>query len=131
LKTEAEDLAWLRSLGIASAPEVAALIPVGHGYVIVRRYWACPGEQLLPVPWTNVVFREAARKRLRRDMEVLVEHGKIHPYAGRGFSHWSVGQASGTIVLDNWYMLRPYSPYEREAFLESIDKLLARGIEQP
>src|SRR5262245_62097190 len=47
---EAEILTWLRSLEIAAAPEVAAVIPFRRDdRVFVRRYWACPGERIRPV----------------------------------------------------------------------------------
>ncbi|HZJ64342.1 MAG TPA: hypothetical protein VFD36_12555, partial [Kofleriaceae bacterium] len=38
LKNEAEVLGRLRPLDLASAPEVAALIPITDGHVLVRRY---------------------------------------------------------------------------------------------
>src|SRR6185369_6162698 len=78
---EAAILAWVRPLEIAAAPEVTAVIPfASDGGVLVRRYWACPGERLLPALETTEPFREAARMRFRKDMEKLIEHGKLHPY---------------------------------------------------
>lgn len=126
LRTLAETFEWMRSLEIAAAPEVAALIPTSDRYVLVGRYWACTEEKLLSVRSENVTFREAARKRFRRDMEVLAEHGKFHPYAPRGFFHWFVGESSGTIVMDSWLALRPCSARERDQLLERLDELFAR-----
>jgi hypothetical protein len=92
--------------------------------VLVRRYWACAGERLLPVETTNARFREPARRRFRRDMEVLASHGLIHPYA-RGLRHWFVGDTSGTIVLNSWYALKPFSQREHDELFGWIDDLLA------
>jgi hypothetical protein len=123
---EAEILAWLRRLEIAAAPEVAAMIPFAHDEcVFVRRYWACPGERLEPASATGEPFQEEARARFRKDMEKLVEHSKVHPYA-RGFAHMLVSETSGTILLTSWSMLQPGTPREQKDFLASIDAQLAR-----
>lgn len=123
--TEAEILRWLRSLEIVAAPEVAATISFeGGDCVLVRRYWACPGERLLPARVTQGPFREAARMRFRKDMEKLVEHGKVHPYA-RGLSHMLVGETSGTLLLNAWAIFRSGTPHEQKELLETIDLLLA------
>jgi hypothetical protein len=125
---EAEILTWLRSLDIGAAPEVAAIIPIrGQECVLVRRYWACPGERLLvPHPLDGSSWPEAARVRFLRDMEHLTEHGKVHPWA-RGYAHMYVSERSGTILLNTWSMLKSGTPDEQHDFLHSIKfKLLRR-----
>lgn len=119
---EAELLAWLRSLDIAAAPEVAAAIPFGaNECVMVRRYWACPGERLvIPDDIAGAPWPEAARTRFRQDMAKLADHGKIHPYA-RGFAHMYLSDRSGTIVLNTWPVLCSGNERERQDFLASID----------
>jgi hypothetical protein len=129
LRHESEALTRLRSLDIAAAPEVAVLIPLREGHLIVRRYWACPDERLLPVRETTAPLRAGARARFRRDIEVLLESGYVHPFADRGFFHWLVGEASGTIVLDTWSVLTPSPELDHEQLLPSIDALLARRSE--
>jgi hypothetical protein len=122
---EAAILAWLRPLEIVAAPEVAAVIPFANDdCVLTRRYWACPGERLLPAHETRGPFHAAARMRFRKDMEKLVEHGKVHPYA-RGLSHVLVSQGAGTLVLNRWNMVRTGTPREQKDLLESIDLQLA------
>jgi hypothetical protein len=124
---EAEILAWIRPFEIAAAPEVAALIPFENdGCVLIRRYWSCPGERLHPAHETTGPFHEAARTRFRKDMEKLVERGKVHPYA-RGLSHVLVSQQTGTLVLNRWILVRTGTPREQKELLESIDlQLLTR-----
>lgn len=128
LQNEAAVLAQLRPLGLAAAPEVAALIPISDGHVLVRRYWACPGERLLPAETTSARFRDAARRRFRHDMEVLAANGLIHPYA-RGLRHWFVAETSGAIVLNAWYAVKPYTQRERDELFGWIDDLLASRAE--
>ena len=125
---EAEILTWLRSLDISAAPEVAAMIPIrGQECVLVRRYWACPGERLLvPDPLDSETWPEAARMRFLRDMERLAEHGKVHPWA-RGDAHVYVSDRSGTILLNTWSVLKSGTSDEQHDFLRSINfKLLRR-----
>lgn len=122
---EATILAEIRPLDIAAAPEVAALVPFANDdCVLVRRYWACPGERLQPARETTGPFHEAARRRFRNDMEKLLECGKVHPYA-RGLSHVLVSQNTGTLLLNRWIMVRTGTPREQKDFLETIDLLLA------
>jgi hypothetical protein len=128
LKNECAVLTWVRPLELAAAPEVAALLPITNGHVLVRRYWACAGERVLPVETTNAAFREPARRRFRQDMDVLAAHDKIHAYA-RGIRHWFVGETSGTIVLNSWFALKPCSEPERDELFEWIDDLLASRAE--
>ena len=125
VREELEILAWARPLDIAAAPEVAAVFPTTDGNVLVRRYWGCPDEQLLPVESTEVTFRAAARDRFRRDLEVLAEHGRVHPYV-RSYHHWYVGETSGCIVLNSWAAVAPAEPGEAASLLAVVDKLLAR-----
>ena len=115
----ADDLTWMRDLEISAAPEVVALLPITNGYVLVSRYWACPGERLISAQTTNVKFQTDACPRFRRDMEVLADHGKMHPFAGRGFAHLFVGEQTGTIVMNAWSVLKPCSPRERSSLSRS------------
>lgn len=125
IDAEAEILRSIRTLEIAAAPEVAAIIPFEGGAVFVRRYWACPGERLVPADSTTSPFALAARERFRRDMGKLAEHGKIHPYA-RGLGHVLVSGTSGTLLLNSWSVLQSGTPGERKNFLQSIELLLSR-----
>ena len=126
IDVEAEILAWLRPLEIAAAPEIAAIIPFRTNSVLVRRYWACPGERLLvPEPTSKATWPEAARFRFRRDMGRLVEHGRVHPWA-RGFAHMYVSETSETILLNAWAVVKPGTSEEQADFLESIDFQLER-----
>lgn len=127
VEAEAEMLTWLRSLEIAAAPEVAAMIPIeGDNCVLVRRYWACPGEQIRPAKPRGESFREDARTRFRQDMEKLVRHGKLHPWA-RGHSYMLVSETSGSILLTGWFVLKSGTEQELNEFLESIDFQLGPG----
>jgi len=123
-KIEVELLERVGSLELAAAPVVAAFVPTAEGYVIVRRYWACPGEMLVRVDGSDVRFTLQASARFRVDMKRLFEHGLYHPYV-RGFYHWWVAQPSGTIVLDSWYALEPCDERERERQATMIDRRLA------
>ena len=125
VREELEILAWARRFDIAAAPEVAAVFPTSDGNVLVRRYWACPDEQLLPVKSTEVTFRASARDRFRRDLEVLAEHDRVHPYV-RSYHHWYVGETSGCIVLNSWAAVTAAEPGEAASLLAVVDKLLAR-----
>jgi hypothetical protein len=62
-------------------------------------------------------------------MATLAEHGKMHPYAGRGYANWYVGEPSGTLVLSTWTVLAPCEPDEADAWLATVDKRLARRVE--
>jgi hypothetical protein len=122
---EAAILAWIRPLEIVAAPEIEAVIPFAdEDCVLVRRYWACPGERLLPARETRGPFHEATRMRFRKDMEKLMERGKLHPYA-RGLSHVLVSQETGTLLLNRWDMVRAGTSREQKDLLESIDMQLA------
>lgn len=124
LSNEASVLTRLRPLDLAAAPELVALIPTTHGHVLVRRYWACAGERVVPVEDSDAKFTAAARQRFRRDMEELAAHGLIHPYA-RGLRHWLIGETSGTIVLNSWLAVTAFTPRERDELFGWIDDLLA------
>lgn len=126
----ADDLRQMRSWEIAASPEPLALLPTTEGYVLVGRYWACPDEHLLEIDKT-MLLRPGPAARFRRDMHVLAEHGKLHPYAGRGYYNWLVGERSGTIVLSAWGALRPLLDSERDDLLASLDRLLERRTEVP
>ncbi|HET9622331.1 MAG TPA: hypothetical protein VFP84_13255 [Kofleriaceae bacterium] len=126
---ESRILDWLRSLEIAAAPEVAAVIPLrGNECVMITRYWACPGERLLiphrdsdvGPPWP-----EAARTRFRDDMAKLAAHGKVHPYA-RGYAHMYLSDRTGTVLLNTWSVLKAGTAREQREFLESIDFQIQR-----
>lgn len=130
LRALADDLVTIRALEIAAAPELVALRPLREGYVLVARYWACPGEQLRDVGARSEISASAA-VRFRHDMQVLAQHGKLHPYAGRGYDGWLVGERSGTIALAAWNALRPLSDHERDEVLEGCERLLARLVRRP
>lgn len=114
----------MRSLDIAAAPEVAAVIPFDDRSVIIRRYWACPSERLVPAE-SVLPFDTGARERLLRDMSALASHGKRHAYA-KGLAHWFVGERTHTIVLNQWITCEEATPEECEHFVRSIERTLAR-----
>jgi hypothetical protein len=120
-------LASIRSLDIAAAPELVAVVPFGNSGVIIRRYWACPGERLLPADPNVRPFDVAASERFRRDMAVLAEHGKIHTFA-RGFPHWFVSERSHTIVLNEWISCTDAKVEECRQFVKSINFQLDRHM---
>jgi hypothetical protein len=124
LVTDSENLTWMRTLDIAAAPELLALIPARNLFVLVGQYWACTDEQLLEVDRT-IDFTPEASARFYRDMVTLADQGKYQPYAGRGDAHWRIGATSGTIVLRSWTALSPLPPDERAAVLQRIDRKLA------
>lgn len=125
---EIDALAGLRSLEIAAAPEIALLLPTAEGYVIVFRYWACPGETLLNVRDSGVRFSKAASERFRADLVRLLDRGTQHGSV-RGFMYWWVAQPSGTILLDSWFTLQPAAEKDRAAYLETVDWMLAERTE--
>jgi hypothetical protein len=51
---------WLRSLEIASAPDVVTMIPIAEGFVMVLRYWACRESEDI-VPASRATFTQPAR----------------------------------------------------------------------
>lgn len=121
---EVRILASIRSLALAAAPEVAAVIPFGTGSVIVRRYAACAGERLVPAELTDGRFDVAARERFRQDMAALAASGRVHTYA-RGLAHWFVSDRTHAIVLNRWVACEPTDPEECARFVKSIDRQLA------
>lgn len=121
---EIDALARVRSLDIAAAPEVALLLPTAEGYVLVLRYWACPGETLVNVDASAVQFSKPASERFRADLVRLLDRGEQHGYL-RGFMYWWVAQPSGTILLDSWATLHPCDEKDRAAYLRTIDWMLA------
>jgi hypothetical protein len=126
VKEEVEILRWIRPLEIAAAPEVAAVLEVDERYtLLVRRYWACPGEKRIPADDSTAPFAPAARDRYRRDMKKLADHGKVHPYA-RGLGHMLVSETTGTLLLNTWPVCKDGSEREREEFLQSIEFQLER-----
>jgi hypothetical protein len=120
-------LTWLRMLDIAAAPELAASIPFGdQSCVLVRRYWACPGERLvIPNAIAGAPWLETARTRFRDDMTKIAAHGKVHPYA-RGFAHMYLGERTGVVLLNTWSVLKVGNAREQRDFLEAIDFQLQR-----
>jgi len=121
---DAERLAWMKQLEISAAPELLALISAGGYSVLVGRHWACTDEQLVPVDRKKHVLTPEAIRRFHRDMVVLSDHGMFHPFAGRGFAHWLIGETSGTIVLNSWSVLWPFEPRERAEMLSAVDRQL-------
>lgn len=115
---------WLRSLEIASAPDVIAKFPISEGgHVIVTRYWATrEDEDLVPAATEGVTFSEQARAQFWHDIETLSKHDHRHLYAGRGLNYWSVGSVSGVITLQGWSALVEGASGEDE---RAIQELLA------
>ena len=124
-----DTLTRMRPWDIAAAPEPVALIPTTEGHVFVGRYWACPGEQLLPVAGTSVRLAPAACLRFRNEMRLLADRDLLHPFAGRGYEAWRVGERSGTLVLTHWAAFRHLLETEKEEMLERLDELLLRRQE--
>jgi hypothetical protein len=103
---------------------VVRVIPlVGNLVVLILRYPACPGEDLLPYETYPHNAPPEARERVRRDVRTLAERGYAHPFS-RGPAHWLVSSKTGTIVFDSWYCLREVSPQESEYLLGRVDRLL-------
>ncbi len=133
-----ENLATLRSYSLTVAPEVVGCIPLheeNRDGILVLRYAACRGERLRRAHTTSEPFNEAARQRFRHEMQVLADHGKIHPYA-RGLMHWLVSSETGTLLLAEWVVVRDAEADERRELLEIVDELLARrsqpsGLQRP
>lgn len=124
VEMEVAQAAWCRSLNIAAAPEIAAVIAIPNASVLVRRYWACPDERILHVHGSDLRFQAAARDQFRRDMQTLADHERVHTYV-RSFAHWYVAERTGTIVLSDWHALQPEpDPEERAYILSLIDRQL-------
>ncbi len=121
---DAEKLQWLKQLEVSAAPEPLALIPADSHFVLVARYGACSDEQLVPVERKKHVLTPEAIRRFQRGMVALADHGMFHPFAGRGFAHWLIGETSGTIVLNSWSMLWPFEPRERAEMLSAVNRQL-------
>ena len=114
LEREAQMLKWLRGLNLSIAPECVALLPLAEAQgVLIRRYWACPGETLSHLKMTDVPLRPEAKERAMADLETLAKHGCIHSQS-RDLSRWLVSSQTGTLVLDNWLAMRQ-ADNEREA----------------
>lgn len=128
---ESAILSSLRSLDIAAAPEVAAVIPFADDEcVFVRRYWACPGERLLDPRTFRGRCSAAQCARYRTDMERLFAHGKAHPWA-RGFGHMYISEHTHTILLNAWPVLQARDAYdEKLEFLEYVERQI-RFLEEP
>jgi hypothetical protein len=92
----------MRSLDIAAAPEPLVLFPTEAPLVLLARYWACPGEQLVDAESDSERIPAEAAARFRRDMHALAAHDLLHPYAGRGFYSWRISEQSRTVVLLHW-----------------------------
>lgn len=121
-------LAFVRRLELTSAPEFVACLPLSdeenHGVLVVR-YAACPGEQLLPAEETKGPFREKAAHRFVAEMELLASHGKVHPYA-RGEFHWLVSSKTGTLLMEAWSVLRDAGETECKQVIEVVKGIIER-----
>jgi hypothetical protein len=128
LRRDAEKLTRFQDLSLTSLPEFVSLTELSptQGLLLVR-YRACAGEDLLPVRHREVVFTEGAKQAFRRDAQVLFERGLFHPYAARGFEHWWTSSESGTIVMDAWTNVGQFRGRDGERALERIDEMLAEG----
>ncbi len=117
-------LTRVRPLALRVAPEWVTVIPVGADKgVLLLRYPACAGEQLLRVDELEGAFDEQAARRFRHELQTLADHGLVHTYT-RGGAHWMVGSETGTIVLDSWHALQSGSPSDRVEMLRSVDHAL-------
>jgi hypothetical protein len=109
---------------IAAAPEVAALLPLADGHVLVVRYWSCPGERIIPLN-LNARIPVAAGARFQRDVRTLAALGVSHPMTMRSGA-WSAGDKSGTIVLWPWTHLSTIeSNEERDEMFAYVDGVCA------
>ena len=115
---------WLKKLEVSSAPETIATFRFGETCLAIRRYWACPEEQLIKLAGSGIRLQEEAKRRFIGDMTRLFDHGKLYPYV-RGDAHWLVSEKSGVIVLSPW-LLTDSSPRKREDHFESIERTFAR-----
>lgn len=115
---------WLEDLAIASAPRTITTHRFGEQCIVVRGYWACPGERLLRLTDSDLVLRDTAKRRFAEDMGRLFDHGKAYPYI-RGDAHWLVSETTGTIVLSPW-LLSDADPVKRDEYLASIERTFAR-----
>lgn len=126
VQEELDALASIAGLALGAAPEVVRAIAVsGRTSVLITRYRACPGERLLRADETHGPFGEAARRRFRDDMQKLVDHGLVHPYA-RGLVHWLVSSETGHLMLEQWIVIRAGDADDGAEMLASIDRSLAR-----
>ncbi len=116
--------AWLKSLSISAAPEVVATYRFGQDCLMVRRYWACPGEKLIRLRDSGVTLNKEARERFVADMQRLFDHGKLYPYI-RGDAHWLVSEKTGVIVLSPW-LLADAEPKKWEDHFGAIERTFAR-----
>jgi uncharacterized protein len=113
------------TFALSIAPAVVEVIPIdAFDGVLITRYAACPGERLARIETTTGPLRDAAGARFRADMQTLVDHGLVHPYA-RGSYHWLISSETGTLVLDSWEALRPCTAAEGLEMMAKIDNLLA------
>lgn len=124
--SEAENAmyAWLRSLSISAAPEVIATHRFGDSCLVVRRYWACPGERLLKLSGSDLKLHEEARRRFAADMQRMFEQGKLYPYI-RGDAHWLVSEKTGVIVLSPWLLIDAV-PKKWEEHFGAIERTFTR-----
>ncbi|MBK7536267.1 MAG: hypothetical protein IPI49_13030 [Myxococcales bacterium] len=93
--------------------------------VLLLRYPACPDEELFPFDSTSIVPSQEAQDRFRQDLQVLAEHGLVHPFA-RGTAHWLISSKTGTLLLDSWYCLRRGEPEEAQDLLRRVDRRLEK-----
>jgi hypothetical protein len=124
--TEAAVLGEIRPLNLGIAPELVGQFPLADRQdVIVRRYWACPDEQLASMRTANVALSDDACRRFRSELRVLAEKGFIHPLA-RSMSNWLISSETKTIVLIGWTRLRETMPGDLEDLLEHVDHQLKK-----
>lgn len=116
--------AWLRQLEIAAAPETVRTYGFGDNCLVVRRYWACPGEKLIELHGSGLKLKEEARQRFVADMQRLFDHGKLYPYI-RGDAHWLVSEKTGVVVLSPW-LLADAEPKKWEDHFGAIERTFAR-----
>lgn len=117
-------------LGLHSAPEIAGELAAGEGYrLLILRYPACPGEDLLTYEEAEVPISEASERALLADFRTLDEHGLVHYYS-RGPFYWRISSRTGTVVLTEWECVRSASLTENASLAQRIPFSVLRQREK-
>ena len=94
--------------------------------VMLTRYPACTGEDVVPVEGHPGPFTNEIRARFRADIERLYGAGFAHPWSTRGLDYWYCGARSRTLVLGGWRALAEAERGDLAEDVEDIDLLLSR-----
>lgn len=117
----AQTLTKMRNLSLSIMPELVSEFPVNEGCsVLVSRYSACAGEELLHLNKLETAFDENAVQRFRYEIQTLADNRLVHSYI-RGGVYWLVCNKTGTIVLTNWHTLENADPIECAYMLQTIE----------